>query len=50
VRQQDPVLADAIWPAPKILNPRFAEIAANHLELVPKALVAWLDKIRMSTG
>ncbi len=44
VRQQDPVLADAIWPQPKIPNPRFAEIAANHLELVPKALVAWLDK------
>jgi hypothetical protein len=44
VRQQDPQLYDATWPQTKLEKPRFAEIARNHLELVPKALVAWLDK------
>jgi hypothetical protein len=44
VRQQDSELYDATWPQTKIENPRFAEIARDHLELVPKALVAWLDK------
>ncbi len=45
VREQDPDLYDATWPAaedPPIR--KLAEIARNHLELVPKALVAWLDK------
>jgi hypothetical protein len=44
VREQDPALFGATWPEPKIANPKLAEIANNHLELVPKALVAWLDK------
>jgi len=44
VRQQDPDLYAVTWPQAKLDNPRFAEIARNHLELVPKALVAWLDK------
>jgi hypothetical protein len=44
IREQDPDLYNAAWPQAKIENPRYAEIARNHLELVPKALVAWLDK------
>jgi hypothetical protein len=44
VREQDPELYAATWPQPKIANPRLAEIARNHLQLVPKALIAWLDK------
>jgi hypothetical protein len=44
VRGQDPVLYDATWPVAKLDNPRFAEIARNHLEMVPDALVGWLDK------
>ena len=44
VRGRDPDLYNATWPQPKFANERFAEIARNHLELVPKALIAWLDK------
>ncbi len=44
VRGRDPDLYAATWPQPKFANERFAEIARNHLELVPKALIAWLDK------
>ena len=44
VRARDPELYAATWPQMKFANERFAQIAANHLELVPKALIGWLDK------
>jgi hypothetical protein len=44
IRANDPELYNLTWPQPKFANERFTNIARNHLELVPKALVAWLDK------
>jgi hypothetical protein len=44
VRREDPDLYGATWPAPKYANARYEEIARKYLDLVPDALVAWLDK------
>ena len=44
VRERDADLYNATWPQARFDNARFAEIARNHLEMVPDALVAWLDK------
>ncbi len=44
VRQQDPISTTRPGRAEDPPIQRYAEIARNHLELVPKALVAWLDK------
>ena len=44
VREQDPDLYAATWPAPKYDNETYARMAKDYVTAVPKALIAWLDK------
>jgi hypothetical protein len=44
IKNRDADLYNATWPVAKIADPKLADIAKNHLDLVPKALIAFLDK------
>jgi hypothetical protein len=44
VRQQDPELYAATWPAPKLDDPNLARIARDFERVLSDALVSWLDK------
>lgn len=43
LKQNDPDLYAATWPALKIDDPRLAALARRYTAEVPKALMAWLD-------
>ena len=44
VRQQDPDLFAATWTVPKYADERYAKIAKDYNDLIPKKLNEWLDK------